>query len=580
MIQYPTNLQPQIITRRNNVQFSFTFNGDVLSWVWLYIYDNDTGEIIYTTCKGDGTPMAYNGETVTIEVDDLSEILQYGKTYVYKYILCQAISDETTITPKADLYIGRGGCLGEEGKATTGALFVAGNLKNVYEFEKTSMGWYEPKVKDGQQTTVVEIEIFGKRITATEYYSFNDMNVGILNTNVPADEQEPVAVGTPFRLYSNYLFTPSYFFEVSSQPEIELNLFNIGEGIKCVGDYSHPEGVAIKYYTLTLKQDKGGKIIEVAKSPKMYSQKIDYNFITCDKKEYNYITLDIVLQNGQTATTLRTFQYTHRRNFIVEQVKATSNAKDKCIDLVWNYVQEVEDGKQYETYIYRTNLNTGLTEYLDSFMNYELINDERVINLSYKDYKVASGVEYKYTFVSVDYTGSYETVEDYGSIASNSAKINFNHWIISSLEYVGKKINQIASYHSNQTWELIAELDDVTITQNLNRTLHVSSGVLPSVSASNTNFATGSLQAMLGTMNCKTKEWVDDINVVEEWRKFITAHNQFLLQSPKGDMWIVSITDNPTTEYEMGSRIVTYVNFDWTETEKANNVIIWFGGDR
>ena len=579
MLQNPTNLQPQIIDNITDCQFNFTFNGDVLSWVWLYIYDNDTGEIIYITCKGDGTPMAYNGEIVTIEVDDLSEILQYGKTYVYKYILCQATSDETTITPKADLYIGRGSCQGDE--QTTGAVFIAGNCKNIYEFEKNEMRYNKPKFQGDNQTTVIEIEILGKRFVVTDYYSYDDMNVGALRTNASQyGEQENVDKGTPFRLYSNYLFTPSYFFEVSSQPNIELNLFNIGEGIKCIGTYNHPEGVTIKYYTLTLKQNKDGEIVEVAKSPKIYSQKIDYNFITCDKKEYNYITLDIVLQNGQTATILNTFQYTHRRNFIVEQVTATGNAKEKCIDLVWNYVQEVEYGKRYETYIYRTNLNTGLTEYLDSFMNYELVNDEMVINLSYKDYKVASGVEYKYTFVSVDYTGSYETVEDYGSIESNSAKINFNHWIISSLEYVGKKVNQIDSYYSNQTWELIAELDDVTITQNLNRTLHVSSGVLPSVSASNTNFATGSLQAMLGTINCKTKEWVDDINVVEEWRKFITAHNQFLLQSPKGDMWIVSITDNPTTEYEMGSRIVTYVNFDWTETEKANNVIIWFGGDR
>lgn len=578
MIQYPTNLQPQIIDNITNCYFSFTFNGDVLNWVWLYIYDNDTGEIIYTTCKGDGTPMAYNGDTVEF-FEDLSGYLTYGKTYVYKYVLCQANNINTTITPKTDLYIGRGKCQGADDEVTTGGLFIAGNCKNIYEFEKVS-GWNMPKFQGGNQTTVIEVEILGKRYIATQYYSFNNMNVGILNTDTSEHGDEPVAVGTPFRLYSNYIFTPSYFFETSLAPTPQLRYYNVSQGIRCVGNAVHPNGVGIKYFNMQLHQNIDGEYKCVEESKNIYSQNIEYIFTRSDRYKESRVRLTVVYQNGQVITKDSMFTFEEPIDVVVTNFVATPNKADNCIDLTWDYAVEFTYRDDYTLYIYRTDIHTGFTEFLTKVSACYLWNDELYITKEYKDYKIGSNVEYKYTIIPFKFNwGEDEGEVDYASITSNPARVKFNHWIISPITYLHKEFDLIDYYTCNKSWKLIAEIDDVTITQNLNRTLHIGSGVLPSVSTNNANYATGTLSGMLGYMDCNTKKWVDDINLVKEWREFITQNKQFLLQSPKGDVWVVSVSDNPTTEYEQGNHIATYVSFNWVETEKADNIIINFGGD-
>lgn len=579
MIQNPTNLQPQIIDNITNCHFSFTFNGDTLSWVWLYIYDNDTGEIIYTTCKGDGTPMASNGDTVSFTAD-LSGYLTYGKTYVYKYVLCQANAINTHITPKTDLYIGRGKCKGE--RITTSAIFIAGNCRNIYEFEKTAMGYNMPKFQGDKQTTVVEVEVLGKRFIVSDYYSYDAMNTGAITTNASEyGEPETIEEGTSFRLYSNYIFTPSYFFETSLAPNSQLKCHNVKQGIRCVGNAVHPNGIGIKYFNMQLYQNIDGQYKCVEESKNIYSQNIEYIFTRSNRYKDSRVRMTVVYQNGQVITKDESFVFEEPTNEILtaNSLVATPNNAKNCIELNWTYTKTIQHGDEYDLYIYRTDVNTGITEYLYQVSSYELINDDIVVTNTYRDYKVGSNVEYTYTIIPFEFTGSNDGDVDYKSITSNLAKVKFNHWTISPITYIHKEFDLIDYYTCNKSWKLIAEIDDVTITQNLNRTLHIGSGVLPSISTNNANYATGTLQGMLGYMDCDTKQWVDDINVVKEWREFITQNKQFLLQSPKGDVWVVSVSDNPTTEYEQGNHIATYVSFNWVETEKADDIIISFGGD-
>lgn len=601
MIQNPTNLQPQIIDNITNCQFSFTFNGDVLNWVWLYIYDNDTGEIIYTTCINKGTlmgygddesmtysgqPMAYNGDTVSFTAD-LSGYLTYGRTYVYKYVLCQANAINTHITPKTDLYIGRGKCKGE--RITTSAIFIAGNCRNIYEFEKTAMGYNMPKFQGDKQTTVVEVEVLGKRFIVSDYYSYDAMNTGAITTNASEyGEPETIEEGTSFRLYSNYIFTPSYFFKTSLAPTPQLHCHNVSQGIRCVGNAVHPNGVGIKYFNMQLYQNINDEDKLVEESNNIYSQNIEYVFMKSDRYKESYANLTVVYQNGQVVTKRypnypevsdKYFKFEEPTDIVMSNLVATPNKIDGCIDLTWDYEVEFSYRDDYALYIYRTNTYTGLTEFLTKISACELWLDELYITKEYKDYKIGSDVEYTYTIIPFELDWDTEGEVDYASITSNPAKVKFDYWIISPITYLHKEINQIDYYTCNKSWKLIAEIDDVTITQNLNRTLHIGSGVLPSVSTNNSNYATGTLSGMLGYMDCNTKKWVDDINLVKEWREFITQNKQFLLQSPKGDVWVVSVSDNPTTEYEQGNHIATYVSFNWVETEKVDNIIISFGGD-
>jgi hypothetical protein len=81
---------------------------------------------------------------------------------------------------------------------------------------------------------------------------------------------------------------------------------------------------------------------------------------------------------------------------------------------------------------------------------------------------------------------------------------------------------------------------------------------------------------MIGYVNCAERKYIDDIALVQAWRKFITSKNPFLLKSQKGDVWVVEITENPSTTYdESHSSIPTTFSFSWAEICNVNDIELY-----
>ena len=67
----------------------------------------------------------------------------------------------------------------------------------------------------------------------------------------------------------------------------------------------------------------------------------------------------------------------------------------------------------------------------------------------------------------------------------------------------------------------------------------------------------------------------DTIYMIEAWREFISDNSIFLLKNPKGETWIVSISDNPTISYDYSySGIPTTLGFSYTECRDINEIAI------
>lgn len=139
-------------------------------------------------------------------------------------------------------------------------------------------------------------------------------------------------------------------------------------------------------------------------------------------------------------------------------------------------------------------------------------------------------------------------------------------------------------YECGQTWKFIGDIQDTTVVNNLNRVNHIGYSKYTSTTSTETNYMSGTLTAMLGNIICADKgfddnpsqaitgnegrEFRDDIELVKEWRAFITQPKPFILKSQKGDVWIVNIVDNPNTEYdESHYSLMTTISFSWAECD-------------
>ena len=48
-----------------------------------------------------------------------------------------------------------------------------------------------------------------------------------------------------------------------------------------------------------------------------------------------------------------------------------------------------------------------------------------------------------------------------------------------------------------------------------------------------------------------------------------------MLKNPKGDVWVISVTDNPTRKYDYSNKLMqTTINFSFTECMDINDIAI------
>ena len=194
------------------------------------------------------------------------------------------------------------------------------------------------------------------------------------------------------------------------------------------------------------------------------------------------------------------------------------------------------------------------------------IDDIEKTTFSCIDYTIQNNKSYQYIIKCKYHNTIYQ---DY---ITDVVNINYIGWTISKLQF-NDAHNLTASWYTVlDTWRIIGEIQNTTITQNMSKFLHIGTSRYPVLSQAETNYASGTLSAMLGVLKCPDMKWIDDIELVEKWRKFITGDNRFLLKSQKGDIWIIVVTESPFTEYdESYYKVPTTFTFSWAEVEKVSH---------
>lgn len=611
MIQYPTNVSPQNIaidaTSTANTHVTFTLNADCLSYVRYRIFEYDTGEIVVNDTKYNTgfSPLGYNGYKISTSFG--SNILTNGKDYILQMMLCQRTADGTEFLYDMPVL---GGVV--TGSPARNKIYVAKDITSIYPWGYTS-GVYYPCSSIGDSMI---IKINGES-HVIKYYNpqvtVDDKVYGMIET-VDSFSFD-VTDSMNYEIYSNFVISPQYFFSCRSKPSVSFTHNSYSNRLYVKGTYSQVQNSMIKYYVLKLywsnnpsfwntPESNGSRTELVAETNKIYSQDIEYSFWNCyrhdssyahDTNDYYKVVCEIVTQDNMVYTsdgyiiTLSPANHSDvTGNTLYSYDISWDKQKGRVIHALRGYGSAgIGVTGTYE--LFRTDLDSNETVMLEP----HFFERDGAVLYGY-DITASTHGNYKYELFLFDNTNEHEGAVIIPDVDSGYTGIGIfpcNTIKTEECAYYITDLNMLDDddllYHPNESgtkklrfsigdiWKFVGEIQDTTVTNNLDRITHVGYGRYVSSTSTDVNYMSGTLSAMIGYVNCTTREYVDNIALVRAWRKFITQKKPFLLKSQKGDVWVVNVTDNPSTQYQENyHKIPTTFSFSWAESYNINDIRI------
>lgn len=565
MIQYPTNVYPDNVTFDPTVidvnsAASFTFNGDILTAAYYKVYDYHTGEMASTSAirNPDSSVLRYNGEDLRLVNGSLSE-LEVGRDYVMQIMLTQNTADGSEIV--YDMPIFRGTLLPAQDAASQNVAMIEKDVTTIYPWNFTN-GEYLPTYDGNTLVAGMIIQIRDERRFITKYQP--DVNgVGMITLESPFSFR--ITSGMSYQIYSNFLITPQYYFKCRTTPTLSATMEWTPKGIVCRGVYNQEEGAFIKSWKMTISRGSGDVIDE---SPTIYSQKIEWRFSeyiytpAIGYPDGRYLRIDLVTQDDVTvsATAIGTTPVESEQG--VENVKLYNNL-GTFIWINFDYTAAAQ-ATELGTFVYRTNLDTNETVLLG------------IADQDYFDCTAVPSTRYQYRLVA------FSGEQLFAIYTTEEITLKAKGYTITAIYPTGKEFNGKPIYETHALfgyelspamWNFDIDIANIVITQNGDRLLHVGNGKYPTVSSTDVDYMSGEFSGLLAGYSCPTGTLGLARNL-SRWREFITQPHPFILTSPKGDVWIVNIIDNPTTEYECMRGIPVKANFSWVECCNSNDIYL------
>lgn len=580
MLQYPIDVYPDNVavdkySELNDRRVHFTFKGDFLKAFVIRFYDYNSGNVVSNDAPvydfdDEGLVFKHIGyNNTTVYSGAIIGNLPQPKSLIMQMMLIEGSRSVAGVDPSRFVLRGRleEGC--ESGSTT---IKIENKINNIYEWDLNVTNVRSPfTVTENDRVydlNVMSIVINGQKIKINSY----DYNTGelVLNSGVSSELDK----GTAYEIYSNYLVTEEYYFETDTMPELPtVYLYPVFDstGIHFKGACT---GV-LDYYTITMQKKKMGfndEYFDIAQTDKIYSQNIEYNFVddydyddmggNSDTRIYRFI-VNAKTQNGFYITgTSNDWAMPVRENTeiathpIVEMVNGINTPK-----IQWREPSGVQPW-HYRVYRIDAEEMYALKPYK------QLVYDNK--RTGFDDFSASNHGVYKYMIVPYDPNGDRIAK----AIITDTFTCNQIGYTITSITDQNINVDSKPFYLAGNTWTFLVDIDNTTVTQNLDNTLHVGYGKYSSKTSTNVNYASGSMSAYLGELNCMNKKYTDTIKLVQEWRKFISQDCQFILRSQKGDVWMVNIVDNPTTEYQEDvASLPTKFTFSWAECGSIDDIL-------
>ena len=585
MIQYPINVYPDNVTidgstDANDRKVHYTFKGDMLRAYVVRFFDYETGNVVvndtpiydYDSENYVFNNIGYNNDYIEASglISSLTTLVLATRSYVMQMLLVNGTVGLSG--DNADRFVLRGKVV--EGCSAGGtALTIEDKINSIYEWDLSASNIRQPvKVTENQREYSLNkmfLVVNGEQKLISSYnYSTGEITLDTGVTNAVAD-------GTEYQIYSNYLVTEQYYFKTKGMPVL-TNLYATfdARGIHFTGKCND----VISYYTVKMqKKSSSGVYIDVAETGKIYSQLIQYDF--CDDydcvelntgndmtRKYRFIVNAVTQDGFNISATTDDFTAPARTN--TDIIKSAS--LDKAKDSYYVYVDWTVSGVSSRNYrVYRIDTK--------DVAHKQLVGDVESGYTAFYDYTIGKHETYRYMIVP--YNPASGSAEIDNAFLTEGIALDEYGYSIMAIADTDKNVDGKPFYliDSATAWTFLADIEDTTVTQNLDNVLHVGYGKYSSKTSTSVNYASGTVSGYLGQVSCLggNTTFTDNIDIVRKWREFITRDCQYILQSPKGDRWMVNITENPTTEYEESNpKLSTKFTFSWAECGSLDDIMV------
>lgn len=547
--------------------------------------------------------------------------LSNGDDYVLQLQLVQW--DEGSNKPLCDMFVLRG-ITQEDYVANDGELIVEDNATAIYDWDTESGDdWRRPSSKWSVFAGVMYITVKGVTRMIDAY---NPLTGQIYLRRTDENESNTIPLnipkGTPYQIYCNYKVSKQFYFKCRTTPDVTANLrfvdYNysahndstIGFNVSC--DYSQAQGSLISYYKIRLYWNWEYAPLNPLAAPwrlvdetdNIYSQKIEYTFFDAFylryKKRVNgeiedmsaVAALPMYYKAEVEIMTADGMNIKTESLIIANVANVTDGSATSIQELIINDADEPDvyypdsidapifnqshnlkhvihivggGGSGYPqgtkfTY-YRENLNTGEITLLDTV----------------DDITVPTKGKFRYYQVPRQLHPSVDS-EHIIEVDTFTKGISYKDIELDSSLMRGCSITELIlcdddlqfgtkpRYKIGDQWRFVGDIQNTTITQNGDRYVHVGYGTFPKITSTKTSYLSGSVSATNGYVDCTTKKYVDNIDVVRAWREFISRQSIYMLKTQKGDVLVVAVSDNPTTTYQEDVKeLPTSFTFDWVE---------------
>lgn len=187
-----------------------------------------------------------------------------------------------------------------------------------------------------------------------------------------------------------------------------------------------------------------------------------------------------------------------------------------------------------------------------------------------EDYIVGDMCEYKYyVYPILEGEKGFETINQ--PFETEPIRLDSGKLTVINLIQDG----DIYRVDTDNIWKFGANVSDGGSTLNTNKNFVNTLNSYQQEGGATMAYKTKSVTALIGDMDCSTREFVDTYEMLEAWDKFCASSSLKVLIDLRGRIFLGDIDNNPSTSYDTTSyqREAT-VNFSFRELDSIDNVTI------
>lgn len=221
--------------------------------------------------------------------------------------------------------------------------------------------------------------------------------------------------------------------------------------------------------------------------------------------------------------------------------------------------------------------------------NLEMIGSD-LQSFYFKDYKVSNGRAYEYVFYPS--AGNDRVIRE-----TVVAHTKWDSWSITELHPLDVANNKFYSA-PNDVWLFKFNVETGEQNQNITRQENITLGQYPRYYEGRQNYISGTVSCLLGSEMVSAAYLIENgldlrdgqyreyrifdthptsnqkVDMLNSWRQFVKSKNPKLLKDRKGQIFVVTVTQNSNKPYDNIRNQPDVINFSWTQIKSVDDIMI------